>query len=45
MLRIFGEIGKKNSKIFGLKFFFVANIVFEPVKIYKDKIGCPLVKI
>ena len=38
---------KKNSNIFGLKKsdFFLANIVFEPVKIYTDKIGCTLVKI
>jgi hypothetical protein len=35
------------SKIFGLKKsdFFLVNIVFEPVKIYTDKIGCTLVKI
>ena len=33
---------KKNPNIFGLKKsdFFLANIVFEPVKIYTDKIGC-----
>ena len=38
---------KKIQKFFGLKKsdFFLANIVFEPVKIYTDKIGCILLKV